>query len=141
MKGTKLDRAYIGSCTGGKMGDFRAAAKILNGKTVRIDTFVVPATSEIAAQMKTERINGQSIEEIFVSAGAKIGEASCAACLGGPSDTFGRLNTPISCISTTNRNFPGRMGHKEAKVFLASPLTVAASALTGMIEDPRNHVG
>ena len=74
----------------------------------------------------------------FNAAGAKIGDASCAACLGGPSDTFGRLNTPISCISTTNRNFPGRMGHKEAKVFLASPLTVAASALAGTIADCRD---
>jgi 3-isopropylmalate/(R)-2-methylmalate dehydratase large subunit len=138
VKGTKLDRAYIGSCTGGKMTDFRAAAGILKGRTVKIDTFVVPATSEIAKQMKTERINGQTIEEIFLSAGAKMGEPSCAACLGGPSDTFGRLNTPISCISTTNRNFPGRMGHKEAKVFLASPLTVAASALSGTIADPRD---
>jgi 3-isopropylmalate/(R)-2-methylmalate dehydratase large subunit len=139
VKGTKLDRAYIGSCTGGKMTDFRAAAGILKGKTVRIDTFVVPATSEIAAGLKTERINGSTLEEIFLSAGAKIGEPSCAACLGGPGDTFGRLNTPISCISTTNRNFPGRMGHKEAKVFLASPLTVAASAVTGTITDPRDY--
>ncbi len=138
IKGTKLDRAYIGSCTGGKMTDFRAAAKILKGKSVKIDTFVVPATSEIAAGLKSESINGQTLEQIFLSAGAKIGEPSCAACLGGPSDTFGRLNTPISCISTTNRNFPGRMGHKEAKVFLASPLTVAASALSGMISDPRD---
>ena len=139
VKGTKLDRAYIGSCTGGKMTDFRAAASILKGKSVRIDTFVVPATSEIAAGLKTERINGSTLEEIFLSAGAKIGEPSCAACLGGPSDTFGRLNTPISCISTTNRNFPGRMGHKEAQVFLASPLTVAASAVTGTITDPRDY--
>ncbi len=139
VKGTKLDRAYIGSCTGGKLTDFRAAAGILRGKSVRIDTFVVPATSEIAAGLKTERINGSTLEEIFLSAGAKIGEPSCAACLGGPSDTFGRLNTPISCISTTNRNFPGRMGHKEAKVFLASPLTVAASAVTGTITDPRDY--
>jgi 3-isopropylmalate/(R)-2-methylmalate dehydratase large subunit len=140
IRGTKLDRAYIGSCTGGKLTDFRAAAQILKDKTVRIDTFVVPATSEIMAGLKQERINGQTLEEVFLSAGAKLGQPSCAACLGGPSDTFGRLNGPLSCISTTNRNFPGRMGHKEARVYLASPLTVAASALTGVITDPRDHL-
>jgi 3-isopropylmalate/(R)-2-methylmalate dehydratase large subunit len=140
VRGTKLDRAYIGSCTGGKLTDFRAAAKILKDKTVKIDTFVVPATSEIAKALKTERCNGQTLEEVFLAAGAKIGEPSCAACLGGPSDTFGRLNTPISCISTTNRNFPGRMGHKEARVYLASPLTVAASAVAGAIADPREYL-
>jgi 3-isopropylmalate/(R)-2-methylmalate dehydratase large subunit len=138
VKGTKLDRAYIGSCTGGKLTDFRAAAELLNGKSVKIDTFVVPATTEVARGLDTEKIGGKSLREVFLAAGAKIGEASCAACLGGPSDTFGRLNTPISCISTTNRNFPGRMGHKEAKVFLASPLTVAASALAGTIADCRD---
>ena len=136
--GEKLDRAYIGSCTGGKLTDFRAAAGILQGKSVKIDTFVVPATTEVARGLDTETIGGQSLRDIFLRAGAKIGDASCAACLGGPSDTFGRLNTPLSCISTTNRNFPGRMGHKEAKVFLASPLTVAASALSGTIADPRD---
>jgi 3-isopropylmalate/(R)-2-methylmalate dehydratase large subunit len=137
VSGVKLDRAYIGSCTGGKMTDFRAAARLLRGKSVKIDTFVVPATSEIAAGLKQERVNGQTLEQIFLAAGAKMGQPSCAACLGGPSDTFGRLNEPLSCISTTNRNFPGRMGHKEARVFLASPLTVAASAVTGVITDPR----
>jgi 3-isopropylmalate/(R)-2-methylmalate dehydratase large subunit len=137
VKGTQLDRAYIGSCTGGKMTDFRAAAGILKGHTVKIDTFVVPATSEVAQGLRTEKLNGQTLEEVFLAAGAKVGEPSCAACLGGPSDTFGRLNAPLRCISTTNRNFPGRMGHKEAQVFLASPLTVAASALTGTITDPR----
>jgi 3-isopropylmalate/(R)-2-methylmalate dehydratase large subunit len=140
ITGTKLDRAYIGSCTGGKMTDFRAAAGVMRGKEVKIDTFIVPATTEVAQGLKTERIGGKTLEEIFQNAGAKIGEASCAACLGGPSDTFGRLNTPISCISTTNRNFPGRMGHREARVYLASPLTVAASALTGVITDPRDNV-
>jgi 3-isopropylmalate/(R)-2-methylmalate dehydratase large subunit len=140
VRGTKLDRAYIGSCTGGKLTDFRAAAGILKGKQVKIDTFVVPATTEVAKGLKTEKIGGQTLEEIFLNAGAKIGDASCAACLGGPSDTFGRLNTPINCISTTNRNFPGRMGHKEAGVYLASPLTVAASALTGVISDPRDQI-
>jgi 3-isopropylmalate/(R)-2-methylmalate dehydratase large subunit len=137
VKGTKLDRAYIGSCTGGKLTDFKAAAELLAGKSVKIDTFVVPATTEVARGLDTEKVGGKTLREVFLAAGAKIGDASCAACLGGPSDTFGRLNAPISCISTTNRNFPGRMGHKEAKVFLASPLTVAASALAGTIADCR----
>ncbi len=140
VRGTKLDRAYIGSCTGGKITDFRAAARILNGKSVKIDTFVVPATTEVARGLQTETVDGKTLQEVFLAAGAKIGPPSCAACLGGPSDTFGRLNQPLSCISTTNRNFPGRMGHKEAKVYLASPLTVAASAVTGVITDPREYL-
>jgi len=141
VQGTRLDRAYIGSCTGGKMTDFRAAARVLAGKTVKIDTFVVPATSEVENGLKTEMLGGKTLEQVFLSAGAKIGQPSCAACLGGPSDTFGRLNEPLSCISTTNRNFPGRMGHKQAQVYLASPLTVAASAVTGKITDPREFMG
>ena len=102
----------------------------------------MPATTEVARGLQTERLNGsdQTLEEVFLAAGAKIGEASCAACLGGPSDTFGRLNEPLSCISTTNRNFPGRMGHKEGRVYLASPLTVAASAVAGAIADPREYL-
>jgi len=140
VRGAKLDRAYIGSCTGGKLTDFRAAARILHGRTVRIDTFIVPATTEIEAALKTEKVAGNSLEDIFRAAGARIGSASCAACLGGPGDTFGRLNAPLSCISATNRNFPGRMGHKEAQVFLASPLTVAASAVAGCIADPRDYL-
>ena len=72
-----------------------------------------------------------SVYRALEEAGCQMGPASCAACLGGPEDTFGRLNEPINCISTTNRNFPGRMGHKDAGVYLASPLTAAASALTG----------
>ena len=98
------------------------------------------ATSEIAAGLRSEKLEGKSLEQVFVDAGAKIGQPSCAACLGGPSDTFGRLNEPLSCISTTNRNFPGRMGHKQAQVYLASPLTVAASAVSGKIEDPREFL-
>ncbi len=110
----------------------------IEGKEVRIDTYVVPATTEVAREMKSVKVGDQTIHEIFESAGCKIGQSSCAACLGGPIDTFGRLNEPLNCISSTNRNFPGRMGHKEARVFLASPLTVAASALTGTITDPRD---
>jgi 3-isopropylmalate/(R)-2-methylmalate dehydratase large subunit len=84
--------------------------------------------------------NEKSIADVLVDAGCLLGPSGCAACLGGPSDTFGRLNAPINCISTTNRNFPGRMGHKNAGVYLASPLTVAASALTGYVTDPRDYV-
>ncbi len=137
VEGTHLDRAYIGSCTGGKLEDFVAAAGILKGEEVRIDTFIVPATTEVARQLKTTEIDGVSLLEIFLDAGCRVGESSCAACLGGPIDTFGRTHANEVVISTTNRNFPGRMGSKQASVYLASPLTVAASAVTGVITDPR----
>ncbi|NUP99133.1 MAG: 3-isopropylmalate dehydratase large subunit [Armatimonadetes bacterium] len=138
VRGTRIDRAYIGSCTGGKITDFVAAASILDGQEVKMDTFIVPATTEVARELTRITVNGRTLREIFENAGCRIGESSCAACLGGPIDTFGRLNEPLSCVSTTNRNFPGRMGHKEAKVYLASPLTVAATAITGALADPRD---
>ncbi len=142
MPDTKLDRAYMGSCTGGKTSDFLEFARILRGKKVSIDTFGVPATPEIVRDLQTTLWDDTSVWDILVSAGVKMTEnASCAACLGGPVDTFGRMNTPLKCISATNRNFPGRMGHKESQVFLASPATVAASALTGHITDPRDYLG
>jgi len=137
----KLDRAYIGSCTGGKTSDFLEFAKILQGKAVKIDTFGVPATPEIVRDLQSTMWGESSVWNILVSSGVQMTEnAGCAACLGGPVDTFGRMNTPMKCISATNRNFPGRMGHKESQVFLASPLTVAASALTGHITDPREFL-
>jgi len=80
------------------------------------------------------------LKEIFINAGCVIAESSCAACLGGPSDTIGRSVEGDVVISTTNRNFPGRMGSKSSQVYLASPLTVAASAITGKITDPREHL-
>jgi 3-isopropylmalate/(R)-2-methylmalate dehydratase large subunit len=135
----KLDQCYIGSCTGGKITDFIAAARILKGNTVQVKTCIVPATTRVDKLLSDERIDGQSLREIFENAGAQIGPPSCAACLGGPEDTFGRLNHDEVCISTTNRNFPGRMGTPNSKTFLASPLTVAASALTGRITDPRDY--
>ena len=139
--GIKLDRAYIGSCTGGKLNDFVAAAQILKGRQVKADTYIVPATTEVARGLATTTLNGETLLEIFQRAGAKIAQgASCAACLGGPSDTFGRLNKSEVCVSTTNRNFPGRMGSKTAQVYLASPYTVAASAVTGTITDPREFL-
>jgi 3-isopropylmalate/(R)-2-methylmalate dehydratase large subunit len=137
----KLDRAYIGSCTGGKTSDFVEFARVVRGRKVSIDTFGVPATPEIVHDLQTTRWGGQPIWEILVSAGVQMTEnAGCAACLGGPVDTFGRMNAPMKCISATNRNFPGRMGHKESQVFLASPATVAASAIAGQVADPREYL-
>ncbi len=143
----RIDRAYIGSCTGGKITDMIFAANLLRGRTVKVPTYVVPGSTEVHRDMKQLNLAGQpvqpgepSVEQVLADAGCMIGAASCAACLGGPVDTFGRLNEPITCISTTNRNFPGRMGHKQAGVYLASPLTAAASALTGHITDPREYV-
>ncbi|MEQ9104883.1 MAG: aconitase/3-isopropylmalate dehydratase large subunit family protein [Rhodothermales bacterium] len=163
VAGTRLDRAYIGSCTGGKFGDFVAAAGILGhagagtsisrtlsssgsaqGSSsegrVAIDTFVVPASTEVSRRLREEShpdFPGKSLWQLFLDAGCKMGHASCGACLGGPVDTFGRTHGTEVVISTTNRNFPGRMGSKAASVYLASPLTVAASALAGVITDPR----
>jgi 3-isopropylmalate/(R)-2-methylmalate dehydratase large subunit len=136
-----LDRAYIGSCTGGKTSDFLAFAKVLKGRTVKIDTFGVPATPDVVTDLQTTKWGDETVWSVLTSAGVQMTEnASCAACLGGPVDTFGRLNKPMNCISATNRNFPGRMGNKESKVYLASPYTVAASALTGHITDPREFL-
>src|SRR5271156_4064742 len=138
---TRLDRAYVGSCTGGKTSDFLEFARVVRGRKVAIATFGVPATPEIVHELQTARWGAQTVWEILVESGVQMTEnAGCAACLGGPVDTFGRMNTPLTCISATNRNFPGRMGHKEARVFLASPATVAASALTGHITDPRDYM-
>jgi 3-isopropylmalate/(R)-2-methylmalate dehydratase large subunit len=143
----KVDRAYIGSCTGGKITDMIMAASILKGNKVKVRTFVVPGSTEVHADMKKMNLRGvekgpneKSIEDILIDAGCLVGPSGCAACLGGPADTFGRLQSTETCISTTNRNFPGRMGSKSAAVYLASPLTVAASALTGHVTDPREFV-
>ena len=137
----KIDRAYIGSCTGGKISDFVMAATILNGRKVAVPTFLVPATVEVAAAFDTEMIAGKTLNQIFKEAGClPPAPPSCAACLGGPADTFGRTTGNEVCISTTNRNFIGRMGSKSAQVILASPYTVAASAVTGRITDPREFL-
>ncbi len=140
MGNMKLDRAYLGSCTGGKTSDFVEFARVLRGKKVVIDTFGVPATPDIVRDLQTTYWGDKTIWDVLVDAGVRMTEnAGCAACLGGPVDTFGRMNQPgLKCISATNRNFPGRMGDKESQVFLASPATVAASALTGHVTDPRD---
>ena len=138
VQGTKLTKCYIGSCTGGKLSDFKSAAKFLFGNKVKVPTFIVPASTTIAQQLEEETISGVSIRQIFENAGCVVAQSSCAACLGGPMDTIGRATDGEVIISTTNRNFPGRMGSKKSAVYLASPLTVAASALNGTITDPRD---
>ena len=140
VAGTKLTKCYIGSCTGGKLSDFQAAAKILLGNQVKTSTFIVPASTEVARALEEETISGISLKDIFEKAGCIIAESSCAACLGGPADTVGRAKDNEVVISTTNRNFPGRMGSRQSEVYLASPLTVAASAITGVITDPRDFL-
>ncbi|WP_246828930.1 3-isopropylmalate dehydratase large subunit [Synechococcus sp. PCC 7502] len=137
----KIDRVYIGSCTGGKITDFINAAQLLKGNQVKVPTYLVPATQKVYNDLFTETVDGLSLAEIFLQAGCiEPAAPSCAACLGGPQDTFGRLNEPEVCVSTTNRNFPGRMGNKQGQIYLASPFTAAASALTGRITDPRDYI-
>ncbi len=143
----KIDRSYIGSCTGGKITDFIFAANILNGRKVKVPTFIVPGSTEVHQDMLTLNLKGMprkagedSIWSTLASAGCEMGPAGCSACLGGPEDTFGRTHNTEVVVSTTNRNFPGRMGSAKSAVYLASPLTAAASALTGHITDPRDYV-
>jgi 3-isopropylmalate/(R)-2-methylmalate dehydratase large subunit len=130
--GKKMDQAYIGSCTNGRTEDLRIAAKILKGKQVAIRTIVVPATPTIWKQAKDE-----GLFDIFYDAGCVIAAPTCGACLGG---FMGVLAAGEKCVSTTNRNFVGRMGHPESEVYLASPATVAASAVEGKIADPRRFL-
>ncbi len=137
----KIDRVYIGSCTGGKITDFINAAQLLKGHHVKVPTYLVPATQKVYNDLFTEKLDGLTLSEIFLQAGCiEPAAPSCAACLGGPQDTFGRLNEPEVCVSTTNRNFPGRMGNKQGQIYLASPYTAAASALTGYVTDPREFL-
>ncbi len=140
VAGTPITKCYIGSCTGGKITDFRFAAKILFGRKTKVTTYIVPASTQTAKELETELYNGKTLKEIFEEAGCKIAQSSCAACLGGPDDTYGRAVDMDVVISTTNRNFPGRMGSKKSEVYLASPLTVAASAVNGFITDPRDFL-
>ncbi|ABG51912.1 homoaconitate hydratase family protein [Trichodesmium erythraeum IMS101] len=137
----KIDRVYIGSCTGGKTSDFLHAAKLIKDHQVKVPTYLVPATQKVYEDLFIIKHDGKTLSEIFLDAGCiEPAAPSCAACLGGPKDTFGRLNEPEICVSTTNRNFPGRMGNKQAQVYLASPYTAAASALTGYVTDPREFM-
>jgi 3-isopropylmalate/(R)-2-methylmalate dehydratase large subunit len=127
----RLDQAFIGSCTNGRIEDLRLAADILKGRKVKdgVRTLVIPASKETYTQALKE-----GLIEIFTDADALVCGSTCGPCLGGH---IGLLAPGETCVSTSNRNFIGRMGSTEAKVYLASPASVAASAITGRITDPQ----
>jgi len=131
-KGKAMDQAYIGSCTNGRIEDLRIAAKVMKGKEVAIRTIVVPATPVIWKQAQDE-----GLFNVFYDAGCVISAPTCGACLGG---FMGILAAGEKCVSTTNRNFVGRMGSPKSEVYLASPATVAASAVEGKLTDPRKYL-
>ena len=130
LSSIELDKSYIGSCTGAKYEDLLAAAKIFKGRKVKIRTEVLPAAISIYKKAVKD-----GLVEIFLDAGATVGPPTCGACCGAH---MGVLAKDEICVSTTNRNFPGRMGHVESQTYLASPQVAAASAVTGKLTDPRD---
>jgi 3-isopropylmalate/(R)-2-methylmalate dehydratase large subunit len=133
VEGTELNQGFIGSCTNGRIEDLREAAKILKGKQIAktIRLIVIPASQEIYLNAVKE-----GLVNIFMEAGATVANPNCGPCLGGH---MGIMTDGEACISTSNRNFIGRMGSTKSYVYLASPATVAASAITGKITDPKNR--
>lgn len=125
-----IDQVVIGSCTNGRIEDMRAAASVLKGRKVKdgVRVIVIPATQKVYLQCIKE-----GLTEIFVEAGAVVSTPTCGPCLGGH---MGILAKGERAVSTTNRNFVGRMGHPESEVYLASPFVAAASAVTGYICSP-----
>ena len=127
----KVDQVVIGSCTNGRISDLRRSADILKGRKVSPDVrcIVIPATQEIYLQAMEE-----GLLKIFIEAGAIVSTPTCGSCLGG---YMGILAEGERCVSTTNRNFVGRMGHVDSEIYLSSPEVAAASAVTGKISSPR----
>jgi len=125
-----IDQVVIGSCTNGRIEDLRAAAEVLKGKHIKkgIRAIILPATQDIYMQSIKE-----GLTETFIKAGCVVSTPTCGPCLGG---YMGVLAAGERCVSTTNRNFVGRMGHVDSEVYLASPYVAAASALTGYITSP-----
>ena len=131
---TRLDVAYIGACTGAKYEDLKAAAAILRGHRLAAGVEMMVAPSSAADQLRAER---EGLMKVFEDVGARILPNACGICAGYGAD---RLGEDVTCISSTARNFQGRMGANSSKVWLGSPLTVAASAIEGRIVDPRHHL-
>jgi 3-isopropylmalate/(R)-2-methylmalate dehydratase large subunit len=129
-KDVAIDQVVIGSCTNGRIEDLRVAAQLLRGRRIARGTrcIVIPATPRVYRQALKE-----GLFEIFLDAGAIISTPTCGPCLGGH---MGILADGERCVSTTNRNFVGRMGHRTSEVYLASPATAAASAIAGRIASP-----
>ncbi|SFV59289.1 3-isopropylmalate dehydratase large subunit [hydrothermal vent metagenome] len=127
----KVDQAFIGSCTNGRLADLKVAAEILKGKKVHPDVrlIVTPGTQKILREA-----NHLGYIDIIVDAGGVVSNPTCGACLGG---YMGILGDNEVAISTTNRNFVGRMGSRSSKVYLANSAVAAISAITGYITDPR----
>jgi 3-isopropylmalate/(R)-2-methylmalate dehydratase large subunit len=125
-----IDQAVIGSCTNGRIGDLRIAASVLKGRKVApyVRLIIIPATQEIYRQAMKE-----GLFDIFLDAKAVISTPTCGPCLGG---YMGILAKGERAIATTNRNFIGRMGHKESEVYLSNPAVAAASAVLGKIAGP-----
>ena len=134
VEGIEINQAFLGSCTNGRLEDLEAAARILKGKRIsrNVRMIVTPASQEIYLQALKS-----GLLEIFVKAGALVSNPTCGACFGGH---MGLLAPGEVCISSSNRNFVGRMGSPEAEIYLASPVTVAASALAGKIVDPIGYL-
>jgi len=130
LSNVQIDQAYLGSCTNGRIEDLRVAAQLMKGRKVKegVRMIVVPATKKVFEQAMRE-----GLIKIFTDADAYVSGPTCGACLGG---YMGILAKGETAVSSTNRNFIGRMGHKDSRVYLASPAVVAASALTGRITDP-----
>ncbi len=126
----KIDQVVIGSCTNGRMEDMRTAASIIKGHKIAdgVRTIIIPATQQIYLDCIKE-----GLTEIFVEAGAIVSTPTCGPCLGGH---MGILAKGERAVSTSNRNFVGRMGHTESEIYLASPAVAAASAVKGYIADP-----
>jgi 3-isopropylmalate dehydratase large subunit len=128
LEGTKIDQALIGTCTNGRLADLEAAANILDGKKVKARTLIIPASWEIYKEALTK-----GLIEIFIDAGAMVLNPGCGPCLGAHQ---GVMAPGEVTFSTANRNFKGRMGCRDAEIYLGSPLSVAASAVTGEITHP-----
>ena len=130
VAGTRIDQVFIGSCTNSRISDLRRAAAVLEGRKVApgVRLIVTPSSAEVARQAEREGLIG-----IFMDAGAAWTTSTCGACLGGHQGVLGEGEV---CLSTTNRNFPGRMGHPKALVYLSNPVVAAASAVAGEIIHP-----